>query len=248
MPAKPAPRIVIRQNPGAAAGTDRPDQRHQRLPDQRLPGGAGLSGGGYCRRSKSCGDGLRFLRRAEGIQPAGARSRQSMNNNLDLIMDFTGPFGFFSKLLLLSMNGLHALGIELRPDHHRHHHHHQTGLLAVDQREHQIAKADAGPPAATQSHRRTNTRTIRPRRTKRRWSSRRSTRSARWAVACRRCCNSPFSLVFTTCCATPSNCAALISFGPLTFRQPDTVGRTRRLSHQPAAADHGRDPACGSRT
>ena len=34
-----------------------------------------------------------------------------MGNNLDLIMDFTGPFGFFSKMLLLSMNGLHALGL-----------------------------------------------------------------------------------------------------------------------------------------
>jgi YidC/Oxa1 family membrane protein insertase len=34
-----------------------------------------------------------------------------MNNNLDLIMDFTGPWGFFSKLLLLSMNGLNALGL-----------------------------------------------------------------------------------------------------------------------------------------
>ena len=34
-----------------------------------------------------------------------------MNNNLDLIMDFTGPFGFFSKLLLISMNGLNATGL-----------------------------------------------------------------------------------------------------------------------------------------
>jgi len=34
-----------------------------------------------------------------------------MNNNLDLIMDFTGPIGFFSKLLLISLNGLHALGM-----------------------------------------------------------------------------------------------------------------------------------------
>jgi YidC/Oxa1 family membrane protein insertase len=36
---------------------------------------------------------------------------QAMSNNLDLIMDFTGVFGFFSKLLLLSMNGLHAAGL-----------------------------------------------------------------------------------------------------------------------------------------
>lgn len=31
-------------------------------------------------------------------------------NQLDLIMGFTGFFGFFSKALLLSMNGLHAIG------------------------------------------------------------------------------------------------------------------------------------------
>jgi YidC/Oxa1 family membrane protein insertase len=41
-----------------------------------------------------------------------AQMGQIMNNNLDLIMDFTGAFGFFSKLLLLSMNGLHALGLQ----------------------------------------------------------------------------------------------------------------------------------------
>jgi YidC/Oxa1 family membrane protein insertase len=41
-----------------------------------------------------------------------AQMGQIMNNNLDLIMDFTGPFGFFSKLMLLSMNGLHALGLQ----------------------------------------------------------------------------------------------------------------------------------------
>ena len=41
-----------------------------------------------------------------------AEMGQIMNNNLDLIMDFTGPFGFFSKLMLLSMNGLHALGLK----------------------------------------------------------------------------------------------------------------------------------------
>ncbi len=32
-----------------------------------------------------------------------------MNNNLDLIMDFNGFTGFFSKMLLISMNGLHGL-------------------------------------------------------------------------------------------------------------------------------------------
>jgi YidC/Oxa1 family membrane protein insertase len=40
-----------------------------------------------------------------------AEIAQSMGNNVDLIMDFTGVFGFFSKFLLLSMNGLHAAGL-----------------------------------------------------------------------------------------------------------------------------------------
>jgi YidC/Oxa1 family membrane protein insertase len=39
-----------------------------------------------------------------------ARIGNEMNNNLDAVMDF-GFFGFFAKMLLLSMNGLHALGI-----------------------------------------------------------------------------------------------------------------------------------------
>jgi YidC/Oxa1 family membrane protein insertase len=34
-----------------------------------------------------------------------------MNNNVDLVMDFGKYTGFFSKMLLLSLNGLHALGI-----------------------------------------------------------------------------------------------------------------------------------------
>jgi YidC/Oxa1 family membrane protein insertase len=38
-----------------------------------------------------------------------ARLGQDMENNLDLIMDFTGVFGFVSKLMLISMNGLHSL-------------------------------------------------------------------------------------------------------------------------------------------
>ena len=32
-------------------------------------------------------------------------------NNVDLVMGFGGFFGFFAKLLLLSMNGIHALGL-----------------------------------------------------------------------------------------------------------------------------------------
>jgi YidC/Oxa1 family membrane protein insertase len=38
-----------------------------------------------------------------------ARLGADMGNNLDLVMDFGGFFGFFAKLLLLSMNGLHAM-------------------------------------------------------------------------------------------------------------------------------------------
>jgi len=34
-----------------------------------------------------------------------------LKNNLDSVMGFSWPFGFFSKLLLLSMNGLNALGL-----------------------------------------------------------------------------------------------------------------------------------------
>jgi YidC/Oxa1 family membrane protein insertase len=37
---------------------------------------------------------------------------QEMGNNLDSIMDFTGPSGFFSKGVLIAMNGLHALGLD----------------------------------------------------------------------------------------------------------------------------------------
>ena len=38
-----------------------------------------------------------------------ARIGVDLKNDLDLIMDFSGFFGFFAKLLLISMNGLHAL-------------------------------------------------------------------------------------------------------------------------------------------
>ncbi|MDB6058851.1 MAG: Membrane protein insertase YidC [Verrucomicrobiales bacterium] len=41
-----------------------------------------------------------------------AQYGQKFNNNLDLIMGFSGFFGFFSKLLLLSMNGLNAIGLQ----------------------------------------------------------------------------------------------------------------------------------------
>ena len=40
-----------------------------------------------------------------------ARIGDDMKNELDLLMDFGRYFGFFAKMLLLSMNGLHALGL-----------------------------------------------------------------------------------------------------------------------------------------
>ena len=40
-----------------------------------------------------------------------ARMGNQYKNNLDLVMNFGGFFGMFAKLLLLSMNGLHALNI-----------------------------------------------------------------------------------------------------------------------------------------
>ena len=40
-----------------------------------------------------------------------ARLGSEMRNELDLIMDYGGFFGFFAKALLLSMNGLHSFGL-----------------------------------------------------------------------------------------------------------------------------------------
>ena len=40
-----------------------------------------------------------------------AKLGAQMGNELDLIMDYGGFFGFFAKALLLSMNGLHSLGL-----------------------------------------------------------------------------------------------------------------------------------------
>ncbi|MEO6181877.1 MAG: membrane protein insertase YidC [Verrucomicrobiota bacterium] len=40
-----------------------------------------------------------------------ARIGDEMKNELDLVMDFGRYFGFFAKMLLLSMNGLHAMGL-----------------------------------------------------------------------------------------------------------------------------------------
>ncbi len=39
------------------------------------------------------------------------RLAAQFGNNMDLVMGFGGFFGFFARLLLLSMNGLHALGL-----------------------------------------------------------------------------------------------------------------------------------------
>jgi len=41
-----------------------------------------------------------------------AKLGAQMGNELDLIMDYGGFFGFFAKALLLSMNGLHAVGLK----------------------------------------------------------------------------------------------------------------------------------------
>jgi YidC/Oxa1 family membrane protein insertase len=40
-----------------------------------------------------------------------ARLASKFQNNVDVVMGFSGFFGFFAKLLLLSMNGLYALGL-----------------------------------------------------------------------------------------------------------------------------------------
>ena len=40
-----------------------------------------------------------------------ARLGAEMKNDLDLVMGFGGFFGFFAKMLLLSMNGLHSIGL-----------------------------------------------------------------------------------------------------------------------------------------
>ena len=47
----------------------------------------------------------------KSLAQMGRKMRSNQDLNLDLIMNFTGPFGFFSKLLLLIMNGLHAMGL-----------------------------------------------------------------------------------------------------------------------------------------
>src|SRR5439155_21041060 len=39
------------------------------------------------------------------------RLAAKLGNNVQLVMGFGGVFGVFAKLLLLSMNGLHALGL-----------------------------------------------------------------------------------------------------------------------------------------
>ena len=43
--------------------------------------------------------------------PRNTTPWRGLPNNLDLVMGFGGFFGFFAKALLLSMNGLHALGL-----------------------------------------------------------------------------------------------------------------------------------------
>jgi len=55
-----------------------------------------------------------------------------LGNNMDLVMGFGGFFGFFARLLLLSMNGCMRSGC-LRPDHYCYHGHHQSVVLALTQ-------------------------------------------------------------------------------------------------------------------
>ncbi len=82
-----------------------------------------------------------------------ARIADRFNNNIDLVMGYSGFFGFFAKGLLLGMNWLHsALGPLLRLGHHRHHRHHQGGLLALDPGQHPLHEADAGPPTPDERH------------------------------------------------------------------------------------------------
>jgi YidC/Oxa1 family membrane protein insertase len=56
---------------------------------------------------------------------------QSMGNNLDLIMDFTGLLGFLFQIAAVVDERAELGWIGLRPEHHRHHDHHQGGLLAA---------------------------------------------------------------------------------------------------------------------
>jgi YidC/Oxa1 family membrane protein insertase len=43
--------------------------------------------------------------------PKEYKTLQRLPNNMDLVMGFGGFFGFFAKALLISMNGVHALGV-----------------------------------------------------------------------------------------------------------------------------------------
>jgi YidC/Oxa1 family membrane protein insertase len=72
---------------------------------------------------------------------------------LDLVViDFTGPTGFFAKGLLLCLNAIHHFIPSLRLEHHRHHRDHQGPVLAADRREHALDEAHVGHPAAAQGH------------------------------------------------------------------------------------------------
>jgi YidC/Oxa1 family membrane protein insertase len=59
----------------------------------------------HCSRSV-CRTALRYFRRAEGVQ-----TLQTLPRDMDRVMGFSGFFGFFCESLLLSMNGLAAIGI-----------------------------------------------------------------------------------------------------------------------------------------
>ncbi len=94
-----------------AAGIDGPDQCHQRSPDQWLSGGLRLPGRAFCRRTRAWQTGFTFYAGSEGIQAPGAnRPGDGQQPGPDHGFH-RAVLGFFSKLLLLSMNGLHALGL-----------------------------------------------------------------------------------------------------------------------------------------
>jgi YidC/Oxa1 family membrane protein insertase len=148
-----------------------------------------------------------------------AQIGQDMGNNLDLIMDFTPPFGFFSKLLLLSMDGLHKAGLDFG-----------YTIIAITI----ILKLIFWPltNASTKSQKRMQA--LQPqlkaitdkykddavKRNEKTMEFYKQNKVNPMGAACRPCCNCRSSSGFTGCCAGPLNCAARISSGPTIFRNP----------------------------
>ena len=80
------------------------------------------------------------------------RIDQAKKNDIDLVMDYDGFFGWFAQVLLSSMNGLNKLGTALLAGHRRHHRHHQAPLLAAHQRQHEVDEAHGRAAAADEGH------------------------------------------------------------------------------------------------